>query len=227
MERWHALIEIRLAFAGRAKGWFRRMKNTGGEPGLAVADVAAAGGGDAMAAPAALPATVSPQAAARLEAVVAEHQSGLLQYVSRFLNREEAAQDVVQEVFIRFCRVWTPAVCPPEQLRFWLYRLAHNAAVDHIRKESRMRKLHQDHADLDLATDKGAVAETERRQKLVLAHVHKLDPAEQQVLILRLQEGFSYREISQITNRTEGNVGCLLHHAVKNLSLELKKVGVI
>lgn len=226
MEQWHALIEIRLAFAGRAKGWFRTMKNSGGEPGLAVTDGGAAGG-DALADPAAVAQDVSPQAAARLEAVVAEHQSGLLQYAARFLNREDVAQDVVQEVFIRFCRMWTPAVCPPEQLRFWLYRLTHNAAVDYIRKESRMRKLHQDHADLDLAADKGAVAETERRQKLVLAHVYKLDPAERQVLILRLQDGFSYKEISEITKRSEGNVGCLLHHAVKNLSFELKKVGVI
>ncbi len=167
----------------------------------------------------------APRAEAMLETVVAEHQSGLLLYAARFLNSAAAAQDVVQEVFIRFCRSWTPEACPRDRLKFWLYHLAHNVAVDHIRSESRMRKLHEDHADVERANAApGGAAETERRQKLVLNLVHKLEPAQRQVLILRLQDGFSYKEISEVTKRTEGNVGCLLHHAVKTLSAELKRL---
>lgn len=51
----------------------------------------------------------------------------------------------------------------------------------------------------------------------VLAAVRKLDLTEQQVVLLRLQEGLSYQEIGGITGRSEGNVGCILHHAVKKL----------
>jgi DNA-directed RNA polymerase specialized sigma24 family protein len=46
-------------------------------------------------------------------------------------------------------------------------------------------------------------------------------------VILRLQEGLSYQEIAGITGRTEGNVGCILHHAVKKIAAGLKKSGVI
>ncbi|MFA4943231.1 MAG: sigma-70 family RNA polymerase sigma factor [Lentisphaeria bacterium] len=165
------------------------------------------------------------EAAARLEQVVAEHQAGLLRYAARFLNSAEAAQDVVQEVFIRFCRSWNPAACPAERLRFWLYSLAHNVAVDYCRRESRRRKLHEEQAAL--AADPGGRGEAERRHRLVLDHLDRLDPAERQVLLLRLQHGFSYREIAETTNRTEGNVGCLLHHAVKKMSRILKSQGVM
>ncbi len=162
-----------------------------------------------------------------LESLVAEHQAGLLRYAARYLGCAVAAQDVVQEVFIRFCRHWTPEACPRERLRFWLYSLAHNTAVDFIRKEGRLRQLHQDHSDVQAVRGSGETLEVERRWKLVLDNLHRLSPAEQQVLILRLQEGFSYQEISQITERTEGNVGCLLHNATKKLSEALKEQGVL
>ena len=161
-----------------------------------------------------------------LDALVAEHQAGLLRYAARYLNDAAAAQDVVQEVFIRFCRSWTPAACPRNRLHFWLYSLTHNVAVDHIRRENRRRRLHQDHLDVQSIRGTGETAEIERRRRLVLENMHRLSPAERQVLILRLQEGFSYQEISQITNRTEGNIGCLLHNATKKLSEALKQQGV-
>ncbi|MFN2351679.1 MAG: sigma-70 family RNA polymerase sigma factor, partial [Kiritimatiellia bacterium] len=61
----------------------------------------------------------------------------------------------------------------------------------------------------------------------VLECLRHLSVPEQQIMVLRLQEGLSYREISRITGRTEGNVGCILHHAVKKVSTKLKKAGII
>ena len=54
-----------------------------------------------------------------------------------------------------------------------------------------------------------------------------LDPAEQQVLLLRIQESLSYREISLVTGRTEGNVGCILCNAVRKIGASLKKAGLV
>src|SRR5450759_3909201 len=147
-----------------------------------------------------------------LEALVNQHQTALLRYATRFLSNATAAQDVVQEVFIKLARNWTPKVCPEDKLTFWLYRITHNAAIDHIRHEGRLRRLHQDHADIQAAGHGAdATADADRRRGMVLANLNQLDAAERQIRLLRLQEGMSYRDISQITNRTEGNVGCILH----------------
>jgi len=164
-----------------------------------------------------------------LEAIVAEHESSLLRYATRLVNSPEAAQDVVQEAFIKLCRNWNQAIALDGHVSQWLYRTTHNAAIDYIRRESRLHNLHQSQADEvpdSVAPTAGHALEEQDKKTLVLKYLHKLDPAEQQVVLLRLQEGLSYQEISQITQRTEGNVGCILHNAVKKLAQSLKRAGV-
>lgn len=166
-----------------------------------------------------------------MEHVVHTYEPALRRYAARLLNNADAAHDVVQTAFIRLhehwdeCRGWAE-----DHLRNWLYRTTHNAAVDYIRKEERLRALHgRQAAEIDEAQPEQATGEMEKadRIRLVLEHVADLDEAEREVLILRLQEGLSYEEIARITGRTIGNVGCLLHHAVKNIAKELKKSGAI
>ena len=102
--------------------------------------------------------------------------------------------------------------------------------LDYIRKEERLRALHGRQAEeIEEAQPEQATGTLDRadRIRLVLEHVAGLDEAERDVLVLRLQEGLSYEEIARITGRTVGNVGCLLHHAVKNMARELKKIGAI
>lgn len=158
---------------------------------------------------------------ALMENVMAEHEQALLRYAFTLVRDAHAAQDVVQNAFIKLFRLWKPGTEPGPALRAWLFRVTHNEAVDHIRREERRGRLHREQAE-----DDGAQAdpptEAERTQE-VLRHVRRLDPAEQQVVLLRLQQGLSYKEISQATGRTEGNVGCLLHHAVRKLGEMLRR----
>lgn len=151
-----------------------------------------------------------------IDGIVAEHESPLLRYVSGLIGDSHAAQDVVQTTFIKLLRQWRPGARPSATLRAWLYRVAHNEAVDHLRREQRRWRLHASHArERELIAT--PPAETDGKLDAVLAAVRKLDRAEQQVVLLRLQEGLSYQAIAQVTGRSEGNVGCILHHAVKKL----------
>lgn len=167
-----------------------------------------------------------------LETAMARHEPALLRYAARLLRNAEAAQDVVQDTFIRLHRNWGPRFQGGDHVAHWLYRTAHNCAVDFIRRESRLKKLH-DTAAVEPAVGLETVAPpqgpdpAEERRQLALEHLAGLEPPERQVLLLRLQEGLSYRDISRVTGRSEGNVGCLLHHATKKLTASLKKAGVI
>lgn len=152
------------------------------------------------------------------------HESALLRYASGLVRNRHAAQDVVQNVFIKFFQHGAARFLPPDRLRHWLYRVAHNEAVDHIRRESRLRRLHESQAPDPEATPAPVPpAGDEEKIEQVLACIRRLDPPEQQVLLLRLQEGLSYHEISRVTGRSEGNVGCLLHHAVRKLARLVKR----
>lgn len=163
-----------------------------------------------------------------MEAVVAQHETALLRYAARILNNPAAAQDVVQNVFIKLFRVRQAGSDPSAKLKAWLYRVTHNEAVDHIRRESRLRMLHARHAEEkaeDCPDGQGCAASADERKAMVLQSLRRLHPREQQVVLLRLDEGLSYKEISEITGRSEGNVGNILHHAVRKLSLQLKREG--
>jgi len=164
-----------------------------------------------------------------MEAIVAEHETALLRYATRILDNPFAAQDVVQNVFIKLFKGWKKGTRPSAKLKGWLYRVTHNEAVDHIRRESRLRELHEKQAkEPDACPDGQNCPHTpEERRELVLAHLRNLHPREQQVVVLRMEEGLSYREISEVTGRSEGNVGNILHHAVRRLSGSLKRAGAI
>ena len=49
------------------------------------------------------------------------------------------------------------------------------------------------------------------------AYLQRLTPNQREVIVLKFQQGLSYEEISRVTGLTPGNVGFLLHHALKRL----------
>ncbi len=167
----------------------------------------------------------------QMEAIMAEHETALLRYATRLVNSPVTAQDIVQNVFIKLFKCWKEGTHPSDRLKGWLYRVTHNQAVDYIRRESRLRTLHQKHAEQTLRNcpdGRNCPASLDERKEKVLSLLTKLHPREQQVILLRMEEGLSYKEISDITGRSEGNVGNILHHAVRKLSKQiLSNVGLI
>ena len=138
----------------------------------------------------------------RMEAILVAYEAALLRYATRITRNPFAAQDVVQTAFLRLCSHWSGDWQPSDRLKNWLYRVTHNEAVNHIRREARRRDLHEAAArEFEITPADDPMAE--RRE---------------QVLVLRLQEGCSYAQIADITGRSQGNVGNILHHAVARLA---------
>ena len=53
----------------------------------------------------------------------------------------------------------------------------------------------------------------------------ELDERKRELLRLKFEEGLSYRQISEQMNITVGNVGFILHHALKELAKHIKSAG--
>ena len=161
-----------------------------------------------------------------LAAVIGAFQTPLLRYAARLLNNVTLAQDVVQNTMIKLARRVPPAEAPTDEVRNWLFRVAHNEAVDLIRAEERKRHLHESYAQQhDCETGGGLCFNTgaDEREELVLECLSVLPPLQKQVVLLRLQQGLSYDEIGEIVGEKSGYVGNLLHHAVKALAAEVKR----
>lgn len=168
--------------------------------------------------------------AERLEAfetVVATYQSALLRYATRITADADAAQDVVQDAFIRLLKKWREPMEPSAAISSWLYRVAHNCAVDHIRKISRRQDLHRRHAEQEgnghEEPNRGAGFEISDTAAAAHDALKALDLRERQLVILKVYEEKSYREISDITGLSIGNVGYILHHAMKKLAATMRR----
>ncbi len=160
-----------------------------------------------------------------MEAVVATHEQALLRYACGMLGDPHAAQDAVQHAFIKLCDRGFPLRMDPPAIRAWLYRATHNAAIDYLRHQKRHTALHESAAREAIpATPPDPDAD---RRQLVFDCLHQLAPGEQQVLLLRLQEGLPYKTISETTGLPSGTVGRLLHDAVKKLGILIQQAGTL
>jgi RNA polymerase sigma factor (sigma-70 family) len=159
------------------------------------------------------------------EAVVATYEGALLRYAMRLLNRNTIAQDVVQEAFLKLFRSWQDAYAPSPQLAAWLYRVTHNEAVDYLRKETRRDQVHEGHAEgaPDMhPPDCGNESRVSDEAHQAAQVLRTLSLREQQLVILKVYEEKSYREISEITGLTVTHVGYILHTAMKKMAQALR-----
>ena len=150
-----------------------------------------------------------------LRSVVERYEGPLIRYAMRFTGDVERARDIVQETFLRLCAEGRQV----PQVAEWLFTVCRNRAVDVLRKESRMSSLSQIRSEGFASRDAGPGADLERREALsqVLRLLETIPGDQQEVIRLKFQNGFSYREISGVTGLSVSNVGFLMHTGLKTL----------
>jgi RNA polymerase sigma factor, sigma-70 family len=154
------------------------------------------------------------------ELVVATYERQLLAYVARITGGRSSAEDVVQETFIKLSRQWRGELAPGALVSAWLYKVAHNASIDHIRREKTRGEAHKKHA-VETADDAAAAAPSdadEARANRVREALDSLGDRERSLVILKVYEEKSYKEIADIAGLSVGNVGFILHTAMKKLA---------
>ncbi len=159
--------------------------------------------------------------AAFVRTAVHEYQARLLRYATRLVGDPDRARDIVQDAFVRLL-AHAGETGIADHLAEWLYTVCRNRAFDVVRKEGRMRPFVDGAAERVVATEPrpGAALEAAETQAAVLRLIDRLPHNQQEVIRLKFQDGFSYKEISRITALSIGNVGFLIHTAVQTLRRE-------
>jgi RNA polymerase sigma factor (sigma-70 family) len=156
-----------------------------------------------------------PDAKAWIGSVVSRYEGPLVRYAQKITGDLERARDVVQGVFLTLCR--------EADLAPWLFTVCRNRALDVRRKESRMSLMSDAQSAGCPSREVSPDAAIEQRETLgqVLELLSSLPENQQEVLRLKFQNGFSYREISGITQLSVTNVGYLIHMGIKSLKAKL------
>ena len=166
------------------------------------------------------PSDRSHENAAFVRSAVEQFQAPLLRYATRLVNDPDRARDVVQDTFVRLMA--QPPATVDSHLAEWLFTVCRNRAFDINRKEGRMKQFDEGAAERVVAAEPrpGAIMEAEETHAAIVRLIDRLTPHQQEVIRLKFQNGFSYREISRITSLSSGNVGFLIHTAITTLRRE-------
>jgi RNA polymerase sigma-70 factor, ECF subfamily len=145
--------------------------------------------------------------------LVRRYQRPITAYVYRILGDHESALDVTQEVFLKVFNSLRK-FSPEFKFSTWLYRIAHNAAIDHIRRNSaRPQSLETENDDgayqLQIECPKPSPEQERERSewRAEIAQVVKLLPENyRQLIMLRHAQDLSYDEIAEATGLPLGTV---------------------
>ena len=155
-----------------------------------------------------------------VRSAVEQYQGALLRYATRLMGDADRARDVVQDTFLRLLS--QPMAAVDGHLAEWLFTVCRNRAFDLHRKEGRMKHFEEGEVERVTAHEPrpGTGLEAAETHAAVLRLIDRLPRNQQEVIRLKFQNGFSYKEISRITKLSIGNVGFLIHTAIKALRRE-------
>src|SRR4029079_11071526 len=150
---------------------------------------------------------------AGFEELVRRYQRPIVSYVYRMLNDYEASLDVTQEVFIKVYNSLDRYSCD-YKFSTWLYRIAHNAAIDHLRRISpNTQSLETENGDGAYQLQLECTHPTPEQNRLrsewraeIDAVVKKLPTAYRELIMLRHSRDLSYDEIAEVTGLPLGTV---------------------
>jgi len=146
------------------------------------------------------------------EMIVDRYQGRLLGFCRQMLGSTEDAEDVLQEVFVNAYR----AMLADEReinLRPWLYRIARNRCLNHLRKPTADA---QESMDMVPAVEASSTAEKVHNReefRQILSDVNKLPETQRSALLLREMDALSYEEIAAAMETTVPSVKSLLVRA--------------
>ncbi|HEX4438404.1 MAG TPA: sigma-70 family RNA polymerase sigma factor [Solirubrobacteraceae bacterium] len=149
---------------------------------------------------------------AAFEVLCARYQSRLLSFCRHMLSSKEDAEDVLQEVFAAAFNA-VLADDRPINVRPWLYRIARNRSLNHLRRNTAQGV---DSMDIHFAENGISTSDKVMRRESfreLIADVHDLPETQRTALLLREIDAMSYEQIAQAMETTVPSVKSLLVRA--------------
>jgi len=151
---------------------------------------------------------------------VEEYSDAVYRFIRANLRDEDRANDIVQDSFEKLWRNVTEINY--SVVKSWLFTTAYHTMIDIIRKDSRMTSLE----DTD-TNDSHSEAQYSDLNEILHAALERLPDSQKTPVLLRDYEGYSYKEIGEITGQSEAQVKINIYRgrlALKNFIGKIEMV---
>lgn len=161
--------------------------------------------------------------------LISRHQSKIYSYIYSMIQNAETANDIFQETFTKVVTKMDDTYNEQGKWIAWVMRIAHNATIDHIRKQKRFIDVNSwyDESDsradyFDRLEDNSVVdaddqmVEKETHSSL-MNHIAKLPEEQRTVVLLRHYYEMPFKEIAELTNVSINTALGRMRYALINL----------
>jgi len=139
----------------------------------------------------------------------------------RFVNNRDDAMDLAQEVFIKAFE-HLPNFRRESSMKTWLYRIAMNHCINHVKKNSREFVQITENVGSTRASIHSEMEEREKREQF-RSLVKKLPPKQKAILEMRIHEQLSYEEIATMSGRSISTIKASVFFALEKLRKLVKE----
>jgi len=156
------------------------------------------------------------QRTSQFEQTITEYRQSLARIVATYEMRPALQQELHQEILLAIWKA-LPNFRGDSGLHTFIYRVAHNQAMNHLSRDSKIPP--HETIEESLVSPTGCpeiLAINNQKVSGMFRAMHSLSIIQRQILTLAL-EGLSYQEISQVTGLNVNNVGVRLNRAKKAL----------
>ena len=157
--------------------------------------------------------------------IVDAYTERLYWHVRRFLCSHEDTNDLLQDIFIK---VWSalPQFRGEARLYTWLYRVATNEVLNHLRKQKfkALVSFESAAAVLERKIDEDTHFNGDELQRELHKAIQRLPEKQRIVFTLRYFDEMKYEDISEITDTSVGALKASYHHAYNKVKSDLEKI---
>ena len=158
-------------------------------------------------------------------AIVDCYSERLYWHVRRFLYSHDDAHDVMQEIFIK---IWNSlhTFRADSQIFTWIYRIATNEALYHIRNRRKWTFAEAENTDrlLNRLIDEDPHFNGNEIQREMHKAIQKLPEKQRLVFCMRYFDEMKYEDISEITGTSVGALKASYHHAYNKVRTEIESI---
>ena len=157
--------------------------------------------------------------ALEFQALWQQNAQGIGRLVKSYEANHHEQQELMQEIGLAIWRS-LPNCKEESAVKAFIYRIAHNQAVNHISRQVKQPKTSD--VELEAIIDNSIPNDANRLQQKLIENMRAL-PLNQKQAIGLLFEGFSYQQIADITGLSLSNVGALINRGKQKLQANLNE----
>jgi RNA polymerase sigma-70 factor, ECF subfamily len=150
-----------------------------------------------------------------------QYYDRIVRYIFVRINDRSEAENLGGDVFLRALQSFGSFRGRTEQMRAWLFKIAHNAVVDYLRKMGKRRDVSIDEIEIADRLNLDELAEENLQVGKLSKALQRLTPAQREVIGLRFFAELSSDEVGKILGKNSGAVREMQRAAIETLRKEM------